>query len=309
MRLRIFTEPQQGASYATLRRVAKATEDLGFDAFFRSDHYLKMGGVSGQPGPSDAWATLAALAVETSRIRLGTLVTSATFRYPGPLAIAVAGIDEMSGGRVELGIGAGWYEAEHAAYGIPFPPTRERFDRLEEQLAIITGLWQTPAGEKFSYEGTHYQVADSPGLPKPVQRPRPPVIIGGHGPRRTPALAAKYADEFNIAFSKPGEVAAQFGRVREACAAAERDSGSLVYSAAHVVCCGKDEATLSRRAAAIGRDLAELRVDGLAGSPAEIVDKIGAFAEAGTQTLYLQVLDLDDLDHLADIAGEVLPRV
>ncbi|HEY1667655.1 MAG TPA: LLM class F420-dependent oxidoreductase [Trebonia sp.] len=309
MRLRIFTEPQQGASYATLRRVAKATEDLGFDAFFRSDHYLKMGGVSGQPGPSDAWATLAALAVETSRIRLGTLVTSATFRYPGPLAITVAGIDEMSGGRVELGIGAGWYEAEHAAYGIPFPPTRERFDRLEEQLAIITGLWQTPAGEKFSYEGTHYQVADSPGLPKPVQRPRPPVIIGGHGPRRTPALAAKYADEFNIAFSKPGEVAAQFGRVREACAAAERDSGSLVYSAAHVVCCGKDEATLSRRAAAIGRDLADLRADGVAGSPAEVVDKIGAFAEAGAQTFYLQVLDLDDLDHLADIAGDVLPQV
>ena len=309
MRLRIFTEPQQGASYATLRRVAKAAEDLGFDAFFRSDHYLKMGGVSGEPGPSDAWATLAALAVETSRIRLGTLVTSATFRYPGPLAIAVAGIDEMSGGRVELGIGAGWYEAEHAAYGIPFPPTRERFDRLEEQLAIITGLWQTPAGEKFSYEGTYYQVADSPGLPKPVQSPRPPVIIGGHGPRRTPALAAKYADEFNIAFAKPGEVAAQFGRVREACAVAGRDADSLVYSAAHVVCCGKDEATLSRRAAAIGRDLAELRVDGLAGSPAEIVDKIGAFDEAGTQTLYLQVLDLDDLDHLADIAGEVLPQV
>jgi len=309
MRLRIFTEPQQGASYATLRRVAKATEDLGFDAFFRSDHYLKMGGVSGEPGPSDAWATLAGLAVETNRIRLGTLVTSATFRYPGPLAIAVAGIDEMSGGRVELGIGAGWYEGEHAAYGIPFPPTRERFDRLEEQLAIITGLWETPAGEKFSYEGSYYQVADSPGLPKPVQRPRPPVIIGGHGPRRTPALAAKYADEFNIAFAQTEDVAAQFDRVRQACAAAGRDPESLVYSAAHVVCCGKDEATLSRRAAAIGRDLAELRVDGLTGSPAEVVDKIGALAEVGTQTLYLQILDLDDLDHLADIAGEVLPQV
>ncbi|MCW2891543.1 MAG: putative F420-dependent oxidoreductase [Actinomycetia bacterium] len=309
MRLRIFTEPQQGASYATLRRVAKATEDLGFDAFFRSDHYLKMGGVSGEPGPSDAWTTLAGLAVETSRIRLGTLVTSATFRYPGPLAIAIAGIDEMSGGRVELGIGAGWYEAEHAAYGVPFPPTGERFDRLEEQLAIITGLWETPAGEKFSYEGTYYQVTDSPGLPKPVQSPRPPVIIGGHGPRRTPALAAKYADEFNIAFSGTDDVAAQFGRVREACAVAGRDADSLVYSAAHVVCCGKDEATLYRRAAAIGRDLADLRANGLTGSPAEIVDKIGALAEVGTQTLYLQILDLDDLDHLADLAGEVLPQV
>jgi len=309
MRLRIFTEPQQGASYATLRRVAKATEELGFDAFFRSDHYLKMGSGSGEPGPSDAWATLAGLAVETSRIRLGTLVTSATFRYPGPLAIAVAGIDEMSGGRVELGIGAGWYEGEHAAYGIPFPPTKERFDRLEEQLAIITGLWEASAGEKFSYKGTYYQVADSPGLPKPVQSPRPPVIIGGHGPRRTPALAAKYADEFNIAFSNADEVAAQFGRVREACATAGRDASSLVYSAAQVVCCGKDDATLSRRAAALGRDAAELRVNGLAGSPAEIVDKLAVFAEAGTQTLYLQILDLGDLDHLADIAAEVLPQV
>ena len=309
MRLRIFTEPQQGASYATLRRVAKATEDLGFDAFFRSDHYLKMGDASGEPGPSDAWATLAGLAVETSRIRLGTLVTSATFRYPGPLAVTVAGIDEMSDGRVELGIGAGWYAGEHAAYGIPFPPTKERFDRLEEQLTVITGLWETPAGEKFSYEGTYYQVTDSPGLPKPVQRPRPPVIIGGHGPRRTPALAAKYADEFNIAFSNADEVAAQFGRVREACAAAGRDPAALVYSAAQTVCCAKDEATLSRRAASIGRDVAELRANALAGSPAEVVDKIGSFADAGAQVCYLQVLDLDDLDHLADIAAAVLTQV
>jgi F420-dependent oxidoreductase-like protein len=315
MRLRIFTEPQQGASYATLRRVAKATEDLGFDAFFRSDHYLKMGDGSGEPGPSDAWVTLAGLAVETTRIKLGTLVTAATFRYPGPLAVAVAGIDEMSGGRVELGIGAGWYAGEHAAYGIPFPPTAERFDRLEEQLAVITGLWKTPAGEKFSYDGTYYQIQDSPGLPKPVQRPLrpyrsgPPVIIGGHGPRRTPALAARYADEFNIAFSNVGEVAAQYGRVAEACAEAGRDTASLVYSAAQVICCGRDEATLSRRAAAIGRDVSELRVNGLAGSPAEIVDKIGTFAEVGAQTLYLQILDLDDLDHLSEIAAGVLPGV
>jgi F420-dependent oxidoreductase-like protein len=309
MRLRIFTEPQQGASYATLRRVAKAAEDLGFDAFFRSDHYMKMGSVSGEPGPSDAWTTLAGLAVETSRIRLGTLVTSATFRYPGPLAITVAGIDEMSGGRVELGLGAGWYQGEHAAYGIPFPSTKERFDRLEEQLAIITGLWETQAGQTFSYEGTHYQVTDSPALPKPVQRPRPPVIVGGHGPRRTPALAAKYADEFNIAFSDAGDVAAQFDRVKDACAAAGRDAGSLVYSAAQVVCCGKDDATLSRRAAALGRDVSDLRASGLAGSPAEIVDKIGSYADVGAQVMYLQVLDLSDLDHLADIAGLVLPQV
>jgi F420-dependent oxidoreductase-like protein len=309
MRLRIFTEPQQGASYATLRRIAKATEELGFDAFFRSDHYLKMGSGSGQPGPSDAWTTLAGLAVETSRIRLGTLVTSATFRYPGPLAITVADVDEMSGGRVELGLGAGWFAGEHAAYGIPFPATGERFDRLEEQLAIITSLWETPAGQHFSYDGVYYQVADSPALPKPVQRPRPPVIVGGHGPRRTPALAAKYADEFNIAFSSAGEVADQFGRVRAACTAAGRDPSALVYSTAQVVCCGKDEAVLARRAAAIGREVEELRASGLAGSPAEIVDKIGTFAAAGAQTMYLQVLDLSDLDHLADLAEQVLPQV
>ena len=309
MRLRIFTEPQQGASYATLRRVATASEELGFDAFFRSDHYLKMGSVSGQPGPTDAWATLAALAVETSRIRLGTLVTSATFRYPGPLAITVAQIDEMSGGRVELGLGAGWFDAEHQAYGIPFPATAERFDRLEEQLAIVTGLWTTADGEKFSYDGAYYQVTDSPALPKPVQRPGPPVIIGGHGPRRTPALAARYADEFNIAFAPASGAAEQFGRVREACAAAGRDPSTLVYSAAQLVCCGKDDAELARRAAAVGREVPELRVNGLAGTPSEIVDKIGTFAEAGAQTMYLQILDLDDLEHLELIAAEVLPQM
>src|SRR6202046_1720955 len=200
MQLRIFTEPQQGADYHTLLRVAKAAEDLGFDAFFRSDHYLKMGNVSGLPGPTDAWATVPGRARETSRVRLGTLVSAATFRLPGPLAITVAQVDQMSGGRVELGIGAGWHEGEHTAYGIPFPPLAERFDRYEEQRAVITGLWATPDGETFSFEGTHYRLADSPALPKPAQRPRPPLILGGSGVRRTPRLAATYADEFNVPF-------------------------------------------------------------------------------------------------------------
>ena len=309
MRLRIFTEPQQGASYATLRRVATAAEDLGFDAFFRSDHYLKMGDGNGEPGPTDAWATLAALAVETSRIRLGTLVTCATFRLPGPLAITVAQVDEMSGGRVEFGIGAGWFDGEHKAYGIPFPPLKERFDRFEEQLAIITGLWEAPAGEKFSYDGAHYQVTDSPALPKPAQGAQLPVIIGGGGKVRTPALAARYADEFNAAFRSAEGAAELFGRVRTACSAIGRDPGAIDLSAAQVVCCGKDEAELSRRAAALGRDLAELRDNGLAGTPSEVVEKIAAFAEAGATKLYLQVLDLDDLDHLELIASEVLPQV
>jgi F420-dependent oxidoreductase-like protein len=309
MQLRIFTEPQQGADYGRLLAVARAAEELGFDAFFRSDHFLHMGEGSGLPGPTDSWLTLAALAVQTSRIRLGTLVTSATFRLPGLLAVAVAQADEMSGGRIELGLGAGWFEAEHAAYGIPFPPVGERFGRLAEQLEVITGLWGVPAGQTYSFDGDYYQIRDSPGLPKPVQRPRPPIIVGGHGPKRTPRLAARYAAEFNVGFSSVAETGAQFGRVREACQAAGRDPGSLIYSAAHLTCCGRDDAEFARRAAAIGRDVAELRDIGLTGSPAEVVDKIGQFAEHGASRIYLQILDLHDLDHLELLATEVMPQV
>jgi len=309
MELRIFTEPQQGADYGRLLAVARATEQLGFNAFFRSDHYQSMGDGDGLPGPTDAWLTLAGLALQTSRIRLGTLMSPITFRYPGPLAISVAQVDEMSGGRVELGLGAGWFEAEHTSYGIPFPPTAERFDRLEEQLAIISGLWETPAGQRFSFAGKFYPVTGSPALPKPVQRPRPPILIGGHGPRRTPQLAARYADEFNVAFVSLEQTAAGFERVRAACRAAGRDPGSLVYSAGHTVCCGRDEAELARRAEAIGWDLATQRADGLVGTPDEIVDRIGAYAELGATRFYLQVLDLHDLDHLELIASEVMPQV
>jgi F420-dependent oxidoreductase-like protein len=308
MQLRIFTEPQQGASYDTLLAVAKASEDLGFDAFFRSDHYLKMGPVTGLPGPTDAWITLAGLARDTSRVRLGTLMSPATFRYPGPLAISVAQVDHMSGGRVELGFGAGWYEAEHAAYAIPFPSLRERFDRYAEQLAIITGLWETPADEKFSFTGQHYTVTDSPGLPKPAQQPRPPVLIGGAGAKRTPALAARYADEFNMPFSSTSATAEAFDRVRAACAAAGRDEASMTYSAAQVVCCGRTPDELKRRAAAIGREADELREHGLAGTPEEIAAKIGEFAQLGAARMYLQVLDLSDLDHL-EVLAELIPAV
>lgn len=302
MELRIFTEPQQGASYDTLLSVAKATEDLGFDAFFRSDHYLKMGDVDGLPGPTDAWVTLAGLARETSRIRLGTLMSAATFRLPGVLAIQVAQVDAMSGGRVELGLGSGWYEEEHTAYGIPFP--KEKFARLEEQLAIVTGLWETPQGETFSYDGTHYQLADSPALPKPAQ-PKVPVLVGGMGPKRTPRLAARYADEFNVPFNSLADTAEQFGRVRDAAEAAGRSPDALTYSAALVACVGRDESELARRAAAIGRQVPELRENGLAGSPAEVVEKIGRYGAAGASRIYLQILDLSDLDHLELIAAEV----
>jgi F420-dependent oxidoreductase-like protein len=307
MDLRIFTEPQQGASYEDLLAVAQATEAHGFDAFFRSDHYLVMGGGDGRPGPSDAWVTLGALARETSRVRLGTLVTSATFRLPGPLAISVANVDAMSGGRVELGLGAGWYEAEHTAYGIPFPPLGERFDRLEEQLEIITGLWSTPEGERYSFSGRHYSVTDSPALPKPAQTPRPPVIVGGGGPRRTPALAARFADEFNLPFAPVARFVEQRDRVRAACEAAGRDPESLVYSVAQVVCCGATEDDVARRAAAIGRDASELRENGAAGLPEEVLARLAEYAEAGATRCYLQVLDLSDLDHLALLAEAVLP--
>ncbi|MFE6738292.1 LLM class F420-dependent oxidoreductase [Streptomyces tubercidicus] len=302
MDLRIFTEPQQGASYDTLLKVAKATEDLGFDAFFRSDHYLRMGNVDGLPGPTDAWITLAGLARETRRIRLGTLMTAGTFRLPGVLAIQVAQVDQMSGGRVELGLGAGWFEEEHKAYGIPFP--KEKFGRLEEQLAIIAGLWATGTGEEFSYDGTYYQLENSPALPKPAQG-KVPVLVGGHGATRTPRLAAQYADEFNMPFASLEDSERQFGRVRAAAEAAGRKGDELVYSNALVACVGKDDAEVARRAAAIGRDVDELKANGLAGSPAEVVDKIGRYAAIGASRVYLQMLDLDDLDHLELISTRV----
>jgi len=303
----VFTEPQQGASYDDLLSVARATESLGFGAFFRSDHYLAMGS-DGLPGPTDAWVTLAGLARETSTIRLGTLVTAATFRLPGPLAIGVAQVDAMSEGRVELGLGTGWFEAEHTAYGIPFPPLGERFDRLTEQLEVLTGMWSTPAGQTFDYHGRHYRLTDSPALPKPVQDPLP-VIIGGIGRSRTPALAARFATEYNVPFASVDDTAAAFSRVRAACRDSGREPDSIVYSAAQVLCCGRDEREISRRAQAIGRDVAELRAHGMAGTPQEVLARATRFAEIGASRLYLQTLDLSDLEHLELVANEVAPRL
>lgn len=305
MQLRIFTEPQEGASYDDLLAVARATEDLGFDGFFRSDHFLAMGG-DGLPGPTDAWTTLAGLARETHRIRLGTLVSSVTYRLPGILAIQVAQVDAMSGGRIELGLGTGWMAAEHRAYGIPFP--EHRFGMLEEQLAIVTGLWRTPVGERFSFYGKHYSLADSPALPKPLQDPVP-VIVGGHGPRRTPALAARFAHEYNTAFAPKHEIADRFARVRTACEEAGRDPDDLVYSAALTVAAGATEADVVRRSEAIGRTAPQMRATGIAGTASEVLDTIGWLGSLGASRVYLQVLDLHDLDHLAFIAAEVLPRV
>jgi F420-dependent oxidoreductase-like protein len=306
--LRIFTEPQQGASYDDLLAVAQRAEKLGYGAFFRSDHYLVMGDGDGLPGPTDAWITLAGLARDTSTIRLGTLVSSATFRQPGPLAISVAQVDQMSGGRVDLGLGAGWFAAEHEAYGIPFPELGERFDRLEEQLEMITGMWATPVGETYSKPGGHYPITDSPALPKPTQ-PAPPIVIGGGGPKRTPALAAKYATEFNTPFVNREFFVKQTGRVRAACEAINRNPDELVYSAALIVCVGANEAEVKRRAAGLGREPGELRENGLCGTPAEVAERMRSWSDAGAERLYLQVMDLADLDHLDLIAHDVVAEL
>src|SRR6195952_1603980 len=281
MDFRVFVEPQQGATYSDQLAVAQTAEASGYSAFFRSDHFLAMAG-DGLPGPTDSWVTLGGIARETSTIRLGTMVTSATFRHPGVLAISVAQVDEMSSGRVELGLGAGWFEAEHQAYAIPFPPLGERFDRLTEQLDILTGMWATPAGESFDYSGERYTIVDSPALPKPVQTPHPPIVVGGGGAKRTPALAAKFGSEFNMPFAPLDTLTTQYARVAAAVAAAGRAPDSLTYSAAFVVCAGRDERDVTRRAEAIGREVDELRSNSpLAGTAAEIVDRLGPFADAG----------------------------
>jgi F420-dependent oxidoreductase-like protein len=306
MRFRIFTEPQEGASYDDLLAVARVAEELGFDAFFRSDHYMGFFGGDALPGPTDAWTTLAGLARDTTRLRLGTLVSPITFRAPGPLAITVAQVDAMSDGRVELGLGAGWNDREHAAYGIPFPDTGGRFERLEEQLAIITGLWTTPPGASFSFEGRHYNLEDSPALPKPVQRPHPPVVIGGFGPKRTPRLAATFATEFNVGFAPPSMFPDAVGRVHAACERLGRDPATLGVSIANTVVCGVDDDEVARRAQAIGRTTDEL-LGAIAGTPAQVVDTVGIYRDAGADTVYFQVLDLHDLDHLRLLAAEVVP--
>jgi len=309
MRLRIFTEPQQGATYDQQLAMARVAEELGFDAFFRSDHYLRMGDGDPEPGPTDTLVTLAGLARETTTIRLGALVASSTFRLPGPLAVATAQIDAMSGGRLELGLGTGWFDDEHRAYGVPFPALGERFDRLAEQLEVLTGLWSTPPGDRFHFEGAHFEVVDSPALPKPVQRPHPPIIMGGYGARRTPSLAARFAAEFNVPFPSVDVYRTAIERARQACEDRGRDPASLTASVAVVACCGADEAELARRAAAIGREVDELRANGAAGLPAEVVETLRDFAGAGAEVAYLQVLDIDDLDHVRLLAAEVAPEV
>jgi alkanesulfonate monooxygenase len=305
--LSIFTEPQQGATYDDLLAVARAAEVGGFRTFFRSDHYLKMGDVSGLPGPTHAWITLAGLARDTSTIRLGTLVSPATFYHPASLAISVAQVDAMSGGRVDFGFGSGWYEQEHEAYGFEFGSLGERFDRMEEYLEQVTGLWSTAEGDSFSHDGRFHRFVDSPALPKPTQRPGPPIVIGGRGKVRTPAMVARYAAEFNLPFVQADEIPDLVGRVTAACEAIDRDPDEVVTSAALVLCIGESEGEIAKRASSIGREVDELRTNGAAGTPDEVAAKLATYAEAGCKRVHLQVLDLADLDHVALAADRLIP--
>jgi F420-dependent oxidoreductase-like protein len=302
----IFTEPHLGATYGDQLAFAQAAERLGFTGYFRSDHFLSGMG-DGRPGPTDAWTTLAGLARETSRIRLGTLVTPVTFRHPSVLAIQVAQVDDMSGGRVELGLGAGWFAREHRAYGIPFP--KKRFDVLEEQLEIVTGLWATPAGETYGFEGAHYELTDAPALPKPVQQPVP-VIIGGGGPRRTPDLVARFAQEYNVGFPEDHQIQERIDNVRAACERIGRDPATVRLSIAMSTFAGRDDAEVARRAAAIGKTLDEVR-DGtnIVGGPDEIAERIALYRSFGIERVYFQLLDLQDVSHVEYLGAEVLPHL
>ncbi len=307
MELRIMVEPQQGASYEDQLRFAQRAERLGFPAFVRSDHFQRIGPGDPGVGPTDTWVTLGALARETRSIRIGSMLSCATFRPPSLLAVQAAQVDAMSGGRLELGIGAGWVEPEHRAFGIAFPGPAERLERLVEQIEIVLGLWATPEGETFTYKGAHYVLLECPALPKPVQRPRPPLILGGKGPLKTPGIAARYADEFNVAFDALDNVRAQLGRARAACERIGRDPGSLLCSVAVTTAVGHTRGEVAARIARIGDDAARLAAGpGLTGTVEEARERIGVYAGMGVTRLYLQMKDLEDLDQLDLVAEELL---
>src|SRR6185437_13162937 len=307
MKLRVLMEPRHGATYDRIVAMAQATERAGFDAFFRSDHY--MGIDSADPGymPTDSWTSLGGLARETERVKLGTLMTAGTFRAPAVLAIAVATADQMSGGRIILGIGTGWYEREHAAFGIPFLTQGKRFDRLDEELQILIGLWTTPRGERFSFSGEYFQLDECANFPELVQRPRPEIVIGGTGPRRTPLLAARYADEFNSGGLKGS--AERFENVRRICEEVGRDPASLRMSATLPVACGASRDEARERMRRLGAPGERLLSGGVVGEPGDVVEELEQLAEAGCDTVYFHVFDIDDLEHIELLGREVLPAV
>jgi F420-dependent oxidoreductase-like protein len=224
VRLRILLEPHHGATYAQILALAQAAEEGGFDAFFRSDHYLGIDADDTTYQPTDSWTTLAGLAVQTDQVRLGTLVNASTFRLPGQLAVEVATVSQMSGGRAELGIGAAWYEREHKGLGVPFPPISERFERLEETLQICHQMWSDDDGP---YEGRHYQLAETICSPRPIQQPGPKILVGGSGERKTLRLVARYADGCNLFALDAAVVAHKLDVLNRHCEAEGRDPDSI----------------------------------------------------------------------------------
>jgi F420-dependent oxidoreductase-like protein len=314
MRYVLMTEPQQGCSYDDQLAIARRAEAAGFEAFFRSDHFDSFPGEGGRP-TTDAWTVVAGLARETSRIRLGVLVSPVTFRHPGVLAKIVATVDEMSGGRVEVGVGAGWNEGEHAHHGLPFPPIEVRAEMLEEQLAILRGLWQEPDG--WSFSGRHYAVEGSLFRPRPVQRPAPPIIVGGEGSPRSMRIAVAHADEFNVTSSTPERVADRYAKLDEIARAAGRDPATIARSAMVGVLVGRDRAEVERRSAAVleqfgladeGAGWFETRRPRwIYGTPDEARATVDRFAAAGVERLMLQDFLPWDLE-MVDLLGEVLVR-
>lgn len=312
MRFRIFTEPQEGATYDDQLAVARLAEELGFDAYFRSDHYISFTFGDGMPGPTDAWTTLAGLARDTSTLRLGTLVSPVTFRHPSELAKLVTAADHVSGGRVEVGIGAGWHDREHAAYGFPFPPLGQRMQMLEEQLEIVHGHW---APGPFSFSGRHYALEALDAQPKPVAG-RPHVLMGGDAGPRAARLAARWADEYNTVYPSLDEVRERRERIAAACEAAGREP--ILFSVMTGVLVAADEATLRVRARALAEeqgtdpDPARLREEQpawIVGTAEQAVEQLAALREAGAARVMLQHLAHRDLDMIAFIGDELAPRV
>jgi F420-dependent oxidoreductase-like protein len=313
MRVCLMIEGQEGVSWEEWKALATACDEYGYEALFRSDHYLSVMG-RGDRGSLDAWTTLAALAAVTSRVRLGTLVSPATFRHPSVLAKSAVTVDRVSNGRAELGIGAGWLEAEHRAYGFPFADLRTRMDVMAEQIEIIARSF---ADEPFSFKGEHYEIADLDALPKPVQRPRPPIVVGGRGGRRSLALAARWADEYNTFSASIDEIRERSEAFAVAWADAGRDRDDFRFSAMVSVAVGADEGQVRDRVARLaewqGREredvLSSLRAGGVMGTVDEAAERLRELEAAGAQRVMLQHLLHDDLDAVELIGRELIPRV
>ncbi len=309
-------EGQEGVTWPEWKAAAQTAERLGFDALFTSDHYLSVMRDRDR-GSSDAWTNLAGLAAVTSTIRLGTLVSPVTFRPPALLAKAAVTVDRISGGRAEIGMGAGWWEEEHRTHGFPFPPAGQRFEMLEEQLEIVHGLLTE---ETFTFEGAHYRLEAAPFAPKGVQMPHPPIIVGGDGGPRLARAVSRWADEFNTVSGPPESVRERFLRVRDRLEADGRDQSTLTTSLMTWCYVGATEAdALQRierardRSMRAGRkfddELAELRRECIVGSAREAVERLREYEEAGVQRIMLNHELFDDLEMLEILAEQIIPEL